>query len=224
MNRRVCASLLLFATLASAPAAAQVSSLGLIAGGAGYMARHRTHVQDSVLEQTGVWFGGQGLLRVGPLILAGRGLMGKLSGDAAVTNPDRTVRVTTVSAQYAVTPTLALGAALEARRTETDVDVTVWKLLGPAVRFAPSFGVPGLVGLVDVRYFAVVTLPEGVQEKMSVALEADLGVSYTAPASGLTISVGYRLERFDFSAVGTAPARLEQVSGLTVGVGLRLGR
>ena len=59
---------------------------------------------------------------------------------------------------------------------------------------------------------------------MDVALQAQLGVEYTVPRSGVSLGVGYRVGRYDFTQSGTAPLRLEQVAGLVASVGYRLGQ
>jgi hypothetical protein len=205
----------------AAPAAAQ-TAFGLEVGGAGYNARHRVQLNGATNELTGFWYGGQGRARLGPTFIEVRGLTGSLGGTSTLTNPERTVRVTSVAAGLAVTPWLQVGGAMEAWHFDASGLPAVWKLLGLTARVTPSFGIRSLNGVVEVRYFPSASLSG--DQKMSMALQTQLGVEFAVPNSGIVLNVGYRVERYDFTATGAGAARLEQVSGLTAGLGYRLGR
>jgi hypothetical protein len=221
-TRRILISLATAAGLLQAAPAAAQARFGLDVAGVGYSARHRIRFNYAVSELTGLWYGGQGRLRLGPVFVEGRGLTGNLGGTGTATNPERTVRVTSLGAGFAATTWLQLGAAMEAWRFEAGGLSTVWKLLGPTVRLTPSFGIRGLNGVIEARYFPSASVSG--DQKMDMALQAQLGVEYTVANSGILLSVGYRVERYDFTQTGTNPVRLEQVAGLTAGVGYRLGR
>jgi hypothetical protein len=182
-----------------------------------YNAQHRVLFGDSVLEQTGMLFGVSGTARLGRLELRAAGMFGSLSGDSAAVNPERQVRVSTLSAYVVASPVLAVGLDAEAKRFETDLGVTVWRLVGPSLRLTPSLGGTGLSGLAEVSYFAMAQVIGGAS--MGPAMRGTFGVQYQSPRGPLSVSLAYRMERFDFDA--STGGRLEQLRGATAGIGLR---
>jgi hypothetical protein len=102
------------------------------------------------------------------------------------------------------------------------VAVSVWKLMGANVRLEPGLGTPGLRGLIDASVLPSSSVSGG--PKLSIAVQATVGVVYALPRSPLTLRLGYRFERYDVEAAGTSNPRYEQFQGLVVEAGLRLGR
>ena len=189
-----------------APLAAQT-----IAGSAtAYPVTRRVSYQGTVREQTGTWIGAEASVSLGKVALGVGGFMGKVAGDPdPSTNPDLDVRVSDLWVQVHTAPWLDLGATLEVRRQESSVGVNSWRLIGPTARASPGLGISGLTGLAEVTYFASAS-DVGSGTSISPALRATFGAAY-APAPGrFELRVAYRFERFDFAAVGTNPARLEQ--------------
>jgi len=209
------------------PGVAVAQGLRLAGGGLGYAVQNDVRYLGVIHEQTGMLVGGEGQVRIGPLEVGGRGMMGTLKGGGDLSNPDRKVRFTTVWAAANVGSWLAVGAEMEARRYDSPVGVTVLQLLGGRARLAQQLGLDGLVASVDVTYFASAKAT-GIAAP-TLALRAEVGTTFSPGNGPLTLRVGYRLERFDFpaGAAGTPSAgspRLEQARGLVVGVGVRLGR
>jgi hypothetical protein len=203
------------------PAAARAQRLTLTAGG--FNVQRRVYLQNSVLEQTGVWIGGGGMASLGKLRLGVSGLMGTFKGkgnDPA--NAEVKARTTAVTLQVAFTPALMAGVQAEGRRFEADAGVTSWRLIGGRVRFEPSLGIPGLRGLADVAILPASSVSNG--PSIKTALEATVGVSLAPPRSPLLLRLAYRFERFDVAAEGLAAERYEQFRGLVVEGGVRLGR
>ncbi len=211
------AALLLIFVLAP-PLGAQ----GLGGGGLVYNVKRRVLYAGGVREQLGTLVGAEGGARLGPVRVGVAGLMGTLSGPGGVANPDVKARITTVTILLEPTPIVAVGAEVEAKRFEADAGVTEWRLIGATGRVALDLGVPGLVGTAQVSYFPSASIVNGAT--MSLAFRGTVGASYRSPRGPLTVNLGYRFERFDFKAVGSAPARLEQFQGLVLGAGFRLGR
>jgi hypothetical protein len=211
-------AVLLLGTVLVAPLEAQ----GLGGGGLAYHVQHRVLYAGAVREQTGTFVGAEGSARLGPVRVGVLGLMGTLSGGNDAANPDKKVRASAVTVMLEASPRIAVGAELEAKRFESDAGVTAWRLIGGTGRVALSLGMPGLVGTAQVSYFPSASVVGGA--KMGLAFRGTVGASYRSPRGPLTLSLGYRFERFDFKAVGSAPARLEQFRGVIVGAGLRLGR
>jgi hypothetical protein len=175
-----------------------------------------------VHEQTGLFFGGAGAVRLGPLRVGVSGLMGTLSGDGGATNPDVKVRTTAVTAHIAVAPGVLLGAQAEARRFEADAGVTAWRLIGANVRLEPGLGLAGLRALADVAVLPASSVSNG--PKLKVAIQATVGASFAPRGGPLVMRIGYRFERYDIDATGASPERYEQFRGLVAEAGLSLGR
>ncbi len=212
--------LLVLAAAAALPAPARAQRLS--GSAMGYNVQHRVLFADSVLEQTGFWFGLEGAVQLGRIRIGVSGLFGTLSGDSSATNPDRDVRVTTITAHTLVAPWAAVGLELEAKRFETDLGVTVWRLIGLNARLTPPLGGAGLRGVAELSYFASASVLDG--PTMGPAMRGVFGVAYEAPRGPLVLRLAYRFERFDMKADGAATERAEQLRGVTAGVGLRLGR
>ena len=203
------------------PAAAHAQKLVLTGGG--FNVQRRVYLQNSVLEQTGLWIGGSGTARLGKLRIGVSGLTGKFKGEAGdPANTEVKARTTAVTVQLAFTPALMAGVQAEGRRFDADAGVTSWRLIGVRARFEPALGIPGLRGLADVAVLPASSVSNGPSIKM--ALEAAVGVTLAPPRSPLLARLTYRFERFDIAEEGLAAERYEQFRGLTVEVGFRLGR
>jgi hypothetical protein len=194
--------------------------------GLGYQVQYHVRYAGEVEEQTGMLAGGQGWLRLGVIEIGGQGLVGQLVGGSDTTIPDRTVRFSTAWVNLRLGNGASTGMVFEARRYETALGTSVWRLLGGRALFSSSLGPPGFAGVVDVTYFFAVKAP-GLAAP-AVALRGEVGVVF-APGNGpIVLQLTYRFERFDFreSGIGTdaTAARLEQGRGLVAGLGLRLGR
>jgi hypothetical protein len=206
--------------LAVLPAAARAQSLQ--GAGGGFNVQRRIYYSNAVHEQTGLWYGGAGAVRLGPLRVGVSGLMGTLSGDSGTANADVKVRTTAVTAHFAVAPGVLLGIQLEARRFEADAGITVWRLIGANARLEPGLGLAGLRALVDVAVLPASSVSNG--PKLKVAIQATVGASFRPARSPITFRLGYRFERYDIAATGASPERYEQFRGLIAEAGLSLGR
>jgi hypothetical protein len=212
--------LLVLIAAGAAPAQAQI---GLAGGAMGYQVTRRVSYLGTVHQQTGVWFGAQGGVTLGSVTIGVSGLLGKIAGDSdQTTNPDLDVRVSDLWGEVRVSPWLALGMTAEARRQQSIVGVTSWRLIGGTVRLMPALGLSGLAGSAEVTYFGSASVI-GRTGKISPAIRATLGATYAPPPGRVEFRVGYRFERFDFAASGSNPARLEQFGGVLAGIGVRLG-
>lgn len=206
---------LLLLVLACLPSVAAAQRFSASAGV--YNVQHRLLYADSVREQTGMWLGVEGSARLGRFEIRGAGMFGSLSGDSDAVNPERRVRVSTLSARFAPSPVFAVGIDAEAKRFETDLGVTVWRLVGPSARLTPPLGGTGLIGLAEVSYFALAQVIGGAS--MGPAMRTTFGLQYQAPRGPLSVAIAYRMERFDFEeATG---GRLEQLRGATAAIGFR---
>ena len=199
-----------------------VRAQGLNVAAGAFNARRGIYYQSAVHEQTGAMVGGNGALRFGRLRIGAGGWMGTLKGDGTATNPDVKARTTSATVQFLVVPGVLVGAQYEVRRFEADVAVTVWKLMGANVRMEPGLGIPGLRGLIDASLLPSSSVSGG--PKLTMAVQATVGVVYAPPRSPLVLRLGYRVERYDVEAAGTSSARFEQFQGLVAEAGLSLGR
>ena len=218
------AARLAVAVLAGAFAVVPSRAVGQVfQGSAGSFAvQRRFAYRGEVSEQAAVFYGGGGSVRVGPVRLGVSGLFGSLPADTLAPASVVRVRTTAVTLHVAISHDLQLGVRAEGRRFASDAGVAFWKLVGPDVRFEPEFGLNGLRGLVDVGLLTSSSVRGGA--KMSSAVQTTLGASYRPPGTPLQVVLAYRFERYDIQATRVSAVRLEQFRGLTVEVGLRLGR
>lgn len=213
MKRRL--ALAAVVLLAARPAAGQT----LRAGATVFNAQHRVSVGGAVSDRNGVFFGGGGAVRLGPVELGVSSLMGSLGASDDSANGEATVRSTTVALLVRAAPWLALGGEAEARRFDSDGGASSWVLLGGAVRVSPPMGVAGLNGLIEVSFFASATAkPQN--QSIAPAMRGTVGISYAA-GGPLELRLGYRFERFDFAEETAGAPRLEQFRGIIAGVGFR---
>ena len=201
--------------------AAPVHAQRLSVGAGAFNAQRRIYLQTAVQEQTGVLVGGSGTVRAGRAGLAVSGWIGTLKGDGSAANPDVKARTTAAVAQVLLAPGVRAGVQYEVRRVEAGSVVSVWKMMGVNARLEPGFGVPGLAGLVDVSTLPASSTSGG--PKITMAVQVTLGVAYEPRRGPLSFRLGYRFERFDFEAAGSAGARYEQFGGLAAEVGVRVG-
>jgi len=208
--------------LVALPVGAQTRGSGLSGVALAYRAEQRMRYLGTVHDQSGTWFGGEGLARVGPIGLRVSGVTGRLSGDTSVTNPDRTVRISEATLSLWPAPWLDLGADVVARRVESSASTVVSRLLGGHAGLAIPLGVDGLTGTVRGVYYPATDVTG--DEKLSLALSGELGFLYAPSRGGIVLRLSYRFERYDYAATTLGPARLEQVRSVVVGLGIHFGR
>ena len=196
----------------------------LSGGTTGLLVQRRVSYEGIVDEQSGTWFGAEGSVQWGRITLGASGLFGSLGGAAdALVTPDLTVRVSGLSLGVSALPWLDLAAVAEARRQESAVGVSVWRLIGPQLRIAPQLGLPGLSASAELTLFSSASIIGGT-ETLSPAVRAVVGATWAPARLPVRLRLGYRFERYDFGAVGTSPPRLEQFSGLQAGLDIPLRR
>jgi len=202
------------------PCAAHAQRLSVAADG--FNVQRRVFLQNAVVEQTGMWIGGSGTVRLGKLRVGLSGLMGTLKGDGTPANPEVKARATALTVGIAFTPALTVGAQMEARRFDADAGTTSWRLIGGRARLEPGLGIPGLRGLADLAVLPASSVSGGPSLKM--ALETTVGLSFRPSRSVFQARLAYRFERFDIGAQGLAGERYEQFRGLMVEAGIGIGR
>lgn len=199
--------------LAGTPGGAQE----LRGGTTAVLVQRRVSYLGTVDEQTGFWVGVEGSVKVRRVTIGASGFFGSLArASDALATPNLDVRVSALFVETTLSDWFDVGAVAEARRYQSDVGVNIWRLIGPQLRVTPELGLPSLAASVELTYFASASVIGGA-ERLSPAIRAVVGTSWTPPRFPLLLRVNYRFERFDFGAVGTDPARLEQFSGLELG-------
>jgi hypothetical protein len=192
-------------------------------GSAGSFAvQRRFSYRGEVSEQTGVFYGGEGSVQVGPVRLGLSGLAGTFAADSLAPVSAVRVRSTAATLHVAVSHDLLLGVRAEGRRFAADAGVTLWMLVGPDIRFEPELGLTGLRGLVDVGLLSSSFVRDG--PRMSSVVQTTLGATYDAPGTPLQIVLAYRFERYDIAATPLGAQRLEQFRGLVLQAGVQFGR
>jgi hypothetical protein len=208
--------------LLALPAGAQSPNSGLTGVALVQRAEHRLRYLGSVHEQSGIWFGGEGLASFGRVRLRVSGVTGHLSGDTSVTNPDRSVRVSEASLSLQPIGWLEFGTDVVARRVASPASTVVLRLLGGHVGVAIPLGVEGLTGAVRGVYYPATDVTG--DEALSLALRGEIGVLYAPSRSGIALRLSYRFERYDYAAGTLGSARLEQVRAVVVGLGIRMAK
>jgi len=187
-----------------------------------FAVERRFSYRGTVNEQATVFYGGEGSAQVGPVRLGVSGLAGTFGADTMAPVSAVRVRTTAVTLHLAVSHDIEVGVRAEGRRFLADAGVTLWKLFGPEVRFAPEFGLAGLRGLVKVGLLKSSSVRGGA--RMSSAVQTMLGATYSPPSTPLQIVLAYRFERYDIAATLLGAERLEQFRGLVLEAGVQLGR
>lgn len=189
--------------------------------GQAFNVERRVYYHGAVYQQTGLWYGAAGAVRLGHMQLEVSALMGTVAGGGAA-SPDIQVRTTAVALRYVAAPWIALGVQAEARRFESDAGVTMWRLIGGNVRLEPGLGVAGLRGIADISVLPASSVSGG--PSLQTAMQAAIGVGLAPSGFPLDFRLVYRFERYDIAASGTSPERYEQFRGVVAQVGIRLGR
>jgi hypothetical protein len=189
--------------------------------GQAFNVERRIYYRGAVYQQTGLWYGAIGAVRLGRMQLGVSALMGTASGGGAA-SPDIQIRTTAVTLHYMAAPWIALGVQAEARRFESDAGVTMWRLIGGNVRLEPGLGVAGLRGIAEISVLPASSVSGG--PSLQTAMQAAIGAGFAPARSPLDFRVVYRFERYDVAASGTSPERYEQFRGVVAQVGIRLGR
>lgn len=97
-----------------------------------------------------------------------------------------------------------------------------WKIPYVGAAVGGELGHPALTSLVRFGYLPSVSVSGADSPDLGLALEAGLSAApWLSPGFGLSISVLYRLERFDFPT--TEVSRLEQFERLQLALGFQLG-
>lgn len=190
----------------------------------GLIVQRRVSYLGTVDEQTGFWVGVEGSVKLGKVTIGASGLFGSLAGATdALATPDLAARASSLFIGTTLSHWLDVSAVAEAQRYQSDVGVTVWRLIGPRLRLTPELGLPGLEASAALTYFASASVIGGT-ERLSPAVRAVVGTNWAPTRLPFVLRMSYRFERFDFGAVGTDPARLEQFSGLELGVDIPWSR
>jgi len=204
------------------PAAASAQGLGLGGFADVYNVQRRLLYAGTVYEQTGVWYGAAGSLRLGAVRVGVSGLTGTVSGGGSQ-SPNVQIRSTAVTVQVALAPWVLVGVQAEARRFDADAGVTLWRMIGGNVRVEPGLGLAGLQGFADVSVLPASSVSGG-GPSFTMAMQATIGVNYALARSPLVFRLGYRFERYDIASTAGAAARYEQYRGIIAGAGIHLGR
>ncbi len=189
--------------------------------GQAFNAQRRIYYRGTVYEQTGLWYGGAGSMRLGP-VRVGVGLLMGTAGGTDAANPSVKIRTTAVTAHYAPRPWLALGVQAEARRFESDAGVVVWRLIGANARVEPGLGVPGLRGIADISVLPASAVTGG--SSLSMAVQATMGFAWSPGAGPWELRLAYRFERYDIASGSVSPERYEQFRGVIAAIGIPIGR
>jgi len=198
------------------PAAAQLRG-----GGAAYKVQRRLAYQGSTQTQSGMWVGGEGSLCLRRLVVAGGGLMGKLTPDSEGVGSEADVQSSWARVGLRVGAWLTVAAQVEARRLKLAVGEQLRRSIGGAVILTPPLGIPGLSALADVGFFPSAQVTNG--PKIGVALQTTFGVVFSPPSAPVFLQLSYRFERFDINAPTGGEPRYEEFGGLYMSAGLRLG-
>jgi len=202
------------------PTAAGAQSFEVAAGG--FVVQRRIEYRGAFYQQSGLCSSVAGTVRAGRLRAAWRLYAGTLAGASGAPNADARLRAEATALEVVASPALSLGVQREVRRFESDAGVTVWEMMGGAVRLEPQFGIRGLRGLVDLSVLGAGGQRGGAD--FGSAVQTAVGASFNPGDGRFRVRLAFRFERYDQPESATGPQRLEQFSGLAVEAALRLGR
>ena len=188
--------------------------------GQAFNVQRRVYYRGTVYQQTGLWYGAAGAVRLGRMQVGLSALMGTVTGGGTA-SPDIQIRTTAVALHYLLAPWVALGVQAEARRFESDAGVTMWRLIGVNAHGEPGFGVAGLRGVADLSVLPASSVSGG--PSLATAVQATVGAAFAPGGSPVEFRVVYRFERYDIAASGASPERYEQFRGVVAQVGIHLG-
>ena len=206
---------LLACLLAASPVAAQVR---VGASGSALLMQHRVFAGNGVELSSGPLYGGGVFGAVGQHVeFAFEGASGKLNKDSAQASSATLSRAEGHVAILPV-PWLALRAGAGVHTFSNAVAVQRWTTVRVGGEARLRFVGGAVAGLVRFELYPIVDVTG--LEKPSRAFGAASGLQLTAGA--LLAELMYTFERYDFPPVGGV-TRAEQLSALTVSLGLRLG-
>lgn len=214
-------------TLMAPPGRAQGVTFSATAGA--QWVRNTLILQGIREETAGPWFGGMAELKVGPLVLGGRGFRGTLGPRGSGFAFDR--EAGEVQALVRLEPLQWLGfeASHTVRGYSSPAGYQRWDISAVGVVLSTTLGHPALrayakgSALPSVRmggYSGAVVAAGG--QSPSLRLASEVGLSIAPPDSPLLLALHYRFERYDFSTGSVG--RLEQLDAVGVSAGFRLGR
>ena len=201
--------------LAGGPAAGQTLLSGSISGA---VLEQQVDAGTGVAQFRGPVEGGEVVLERARWSFSAGGRVGTLTARGA-DGADRDVAELGVAARFAAAAWLALQGGVTRRSYTTMLARQLWTVVHVGAEARLAFPGTGMSGVVGAALLPVVSV-EGLQTP-DVAFSAGAGMEYRL--DHLVVGLAYSLERYDFPEQ-VAGRRLEQVSALTLRVGLRAGR
>lgn len=141
---------------------------------------------------------------------------GQLKGSSGAL--DRHVAEVGVAAQFTATPWLVMESGFTRRVYGTDLARQRWALLRVGGLASVPFAGDAVRGVIGAWWIPIANVPGLTLPNLRLAASA--GLEYRRGRG--RVSVRYGLERYDWT--GTFPRRLEQLSGVTIGLALPLGK
>ncbi len=167
----------------------------------------------------GLWAGMAVDFRAGRYTLSARGMRGQLTTSQHGFVPYRDVGEIAVGARYEVRPWIGVELGYTARAFSSAAGYERWNMASVGVTASSDVGTPAVRAFARLAYLPVVGIDA--QENPSFAFGSDVGISVAPSRSPLTVSLSYRIERFQFPS---ATGRSEQFEALSLSVGVRAWR
>ncbi len=172
---------------------------------------------DVVERSNGVLAGLEVGLQAGRLTLSGSGTRGRLTPENSPIA--RTVGQVSLAARYDVLSWLGAETRYVVRAATSATGYQRWEMFGLGTRVLRKLGSPGILASAGLMYSPVAHVTT--IDDPTLALSADVGISFATEAFPLLIGLNYRTERYRFPS---AAGRSEQYETLTLVVGLAAQR
>ncbi len=181
--------------------------------------RHNAHFAGVTERMDGLWVGGAVEFEAGRLRLSGSGMRGRVTSPDPGSVPKRDVGELSLNGQYRVRPWLGFELRYTARAFSSAAGYQRWDFLGVGAVGSRDLGTPAVRAFASLLYFPMVSVSH--QERPTLALGSDVGIALAPSRLPLVVSLGYRIERFNFPE---SAARSEQFEALTLSVGVQARR
>lgn len=214
--------------LRAQPAQAQAVSFWAAAGG--QWVRNTLIIQGAREETAGPWFGGTAELKLGPVVLGGRGFRGTLRPTGSGFAFDRTAGEWQTLVRLEPVRWLGVEGSYTVRAYSSPAGYQRWDVSALGIVLSTTLGHPALRAYAKGSALPsvymggdtsrVVFSTDGQTPNLRFASE--VGLKVAPPRVPILFALHYRFERYDFA--GGPAGRLEQLDAVGLSVGYQIGR
>lgn len=200
------------------PMAAQSHGLEFEAGGLGIISTRNASTANAVGSASGTLGGGEAVLRWRYVGVGARYLTGSFSND-----PVAGADIKNLDAWLSLgSRVISLEGGYGTRTINVTIDRT-WTYLRAGGRINVPLGASRLTATLAGAFYLSPKQTVGGNSKAS-GKEAETAITYAFRQAPLYLRLGYRIEQFTIKGAGAVVDSPEEISGITLGGGLRIGK